>query len=145
MGQEKIQRPIWTQSIECSSAATFAKRITVSQGTKDTVQTVTSTGTTIASYGAAYLSSTAAGTKKYVIGAPSSGATKIIFATVLSGSSALRKIISGSTTIFFQTTAGAAMRGISFKAAGRSVTLKGVSATKWAVVSNIGTTSSTSA
>lgn len=150
MGYDKFFRNTYTKgtatvagTLSVTGVATFTAAPVMSAGSKTTVQTVTSTATTLNAYGITSLASTVAGTKKYKLANPVAGQVKYIVAGTLSGSSALRKIIVNTTGHVFSSTNGASNKGITFSAAGESVTLVALTTARWHVVSNIGTTNST--
>jgi hypothetical protein len=93
-----------------------------------------STGTTIANNGFTYVGSSAA--KTYNLAAPAAGVEKQIYCS--QGGSTTTQTISlstgGTVTILGSTTTN----NLVFNAALESVTLKGVSVTRWAVVNNTG-------
>ena len=97
-------------------------------------ETISSSGAVLAAYGLSIFSSGTATDRSFTISAPSSGAGKELFS--LSSASTIL-IETTATGIFFVST-GASSTAITFSGAnmfGETVTLRGLSATRWAVLS----------
>jgi len=124
MGFEKEQRPFMK---------TYDERYAI--------QAITSTGTAITGYGITTLSSTKAGALTFRIDPPLyAGVDKTVICLVQSGSSSSYKIIPNTTTVQFGSTVSSTGRSFNLSDAGEVVQFVAISATKYFVVSNIGST-----
>ena len=101
---------------------------------KSVVEAISSSGAVLAAKGMSYLSSGTATARNFTISAPSSGQYKEIFS--LSSASVIT-LETTATGIFFVST-GTSSTALTFGGAnvfGESVTLRGLSSTRWAVLS----------
>lgn len=100
---------------------------------KSAVEQVSSSAAVLAGVGMSYLSSGTATARNFTLAAPSSGQLKEIFS--LSSASAIT-IETTATGIFFVST-GASSTALTFSGSnvfGESVTLRGLSSTRWAIL-----------
>lgn len=95
--------------------------------------TAAGVGTAMAAYGVSLVSSTISGsTGFFVLGAPTVGYDKSIFATAASSTTSPCQVWTNSTGVFIQSTGGAVYRTLSFGKDGGYAHMAAVSATKWA-------------
>jgi|SRR3990167_1550477 len=101
---------------------------------KSFVETISSSAAVLAAYGLSIFSSATSTARNFTIAAPSSGQGKEIFS--LSSASTIT-LETTATGIFFVST-GASSTAITFSAGagsfGETITLRGLSATRWAVL-----------
>jgi len=95
--------------------------------------TAAGVGTAMAAYGVSLISSTISGsTGFFVLGAPTVGYDKSVFATAASSTTSPCQVWTNSTGVFIQSTGGSAYRTLSFGKDGGYAYMAAVSATKWA-------------
>jgi len=93
-----------------------------------------STAVNVKHFGLTDLNSTAA--KSFIIDAPVPGCEKTI--TMTAGTTTINTVVFGSTVNGISVGGSGTTRKLQFNAINDSVTLKGISATKWLVTSNTG-------
>lgn len=101
---------------------------------KSAVETISSSGAALVAYGLSIFSSATSTSRSFTLSAPSSGQEKMIFS--LSSASTIL-LETTATGVFFVST-GASSTAITFSAAGgafgETITLMGLSSTRWAVL-----------
>lgn len=101
---------------------------------KSYVEAVSSSGANMTAYGMSYVASGTATAQNFTISAPSSGLEKTIFS--ISSASTIILETSGATITFFTT--GTSSSALTFSAGGgargEAVLMRGLSATRWAVI-----------
>ncbi len=152
MGTEKFFRNVnirgtatVTKTLTASSdfavagAQTVTGVQTLSGGSKNPVQTVSSTATTASAYGISIIATTKTGTRKFLIGNPVAGNIKRIVIGSITGSSSKVLIRCASTKpVIICTTGGAARRSMNFATSGMGATLVGVSTGTYYVAGHFG-------
>jgi hypothetical protein len=101
---------------------------------KSAVEVISSSGAVLLAYGMSYFSSATSTARAFTISAPSTGQEKVIFSL----SSATTLVLETTATGIYFVSTGASSTALTFSSAGgvfgESVTLMGLSSTRWAVL-----------
>lgn len=102
--------------------------------TKSAVELISSSGAALVAYGMSYFSSATSTSRNFTLAAPSSGQEKVVFSL----SSATTILLETTATGIFFVSTGASSTAMTFSAGGgafgETITLRGLSSTRWAVL-----------